>query len=827
MRLRRLSTFAVLCVLVGAGAQPYCPASADARPDTADSEFLARDLEGRDGELAAVHAMRLLDSIASTEGTPGRTAHLNYLLDKLNPAAVTRPGSDLLAAGRIVQALDSRIRSSGPPFPGTSDVLLPLVGLGPPEFRDAVVKACQALVRHEHSKGSSAGSAGGLAARFSGAPPPPLPFVSDASRILWPTDGKTLVAALVGALSRAGSSPDAVPGPAGAFPAACLEELRARLGIDFAATEGWRKWWEEARGLPFEAILADAERRSRDEQLASWRKLLRRLRETGDGERLLLALEDTLETVYSPDIRVAAVTALGDFADWVLEVRVSDTPIEPAGEESAPDPRARLAARAVRSLVAIEEPKGSRIERSDVISAVMAALRRYQLFLEKDPKLLGEVTSIVSRRLQALTLEDFRSSREQLLETIRLAGALRVPDALGFVEGLLGSASADGEEDIEVLTAAAATLGRLLEKGLGEGSSKLLIANFRKVRTGPEKAIRELRRTCITALLSGSETPAVRAALLDFYQEVLRSAGDRDLRIPVLIGLGTLARQREPRALDALRNVLEEGRGFEPPEVVAAMDSMAYVGGEPALSAFLDYAPRVREKAVEEHLVKKIAGLVEAGDASFLASLLERIEGRALEEDSTKLLEIALAIAEQPSPAGIIARDKLDAADPAKIGAWWRANLVLLRSRDAVGDEEGFEKTLASLGEALLENSSLREKAPGVEAELAASRELLAVRASLLSKLSRAEPGGDAALVEEMARYASAGRSPRDRWRGMLWVYRKISGLSDPSTRSRLAALWRSRLAAPGNETVWSGLPESCRSKHLARVAALAERSRE
>ena len=817
-RRSRRGTRIVLLALIH-GAVSGLPA-ADVRQASADSEFLASDLEGQDGEIAALHARRLIESIASKDGKPGNAEHLNYLLEKLNPALVAEPRSDLLATGRILDALQARIRMGGPPFPGAGDVLLPLVGLGPPGFRDGVVKALEALVRHDLASGRSAGVSDALAARLSGSPPPAPTFVEDASRILWETDGKVLVAALVKVLSGASASIEGRQGIAGAHLAACLEVLRSRLGMDFPAIEGWERWWEEVRNLPFERIVADAERRSRDERLASWRKLLRRLRETGDGERLYLALEDTLEASYAPDVRVAAVGALGEFADWVLELRVPETTPLP-GEESPGDPRARLLARAVRLLANLEEPKGSRIERPDVLTAGMAALRHYQLFLEKEPELLADVAAIVSRRLHALSMEDLRSSREQLLETLRLAGALRVSDALGFVEGLLGNAFPEGEEDLEVLTAAAAALGRLSEKGLGEGSSKLLIANFRKPRSGPEKAIRELRRTCINALLSGSENPSVRAGLLEFYRELLDPAGDRDLRIPVLLGLGTLARQKEPGALDALARVLEKDASFEPPELIAAMDSIAYVGGDPSLSVFLDYGPRARDKAVEEHLVKKIAGLVEAGDATVLASILEKLEARALEEESGKHLELALAIAEEPAAKSMLASDKLAAADPVELRAWWGASFALLRTRDALGDDDGVVKMLASLSQAYADDASLREKTPEAVAEVGAFAALLTERHAAATRLARPAPADDPALIEEMKKAVSPERSPAERWRAMRWFRRKIAALPDGSERARVASLWRNCLAAPANDALWQGLPESCRARQLAALASL------
>jgi len=182
---------------------------------------------------------------------------------------------------------------------------------------------------------------------------------------------------------------------------------------------------------------------------------------------------------------------------------------------------------------------------------------------------------------------------------------------------------------------------------------------------------------------------------------------------------------------------------------------------------------------------------------------------------------MALALAEEPAAKAILAADKLAATDPVKLGAWWRANLALLRSRDALGNDEAAAKLLASLSEALAGDPALREKAPEAAAETERIGGMLAEREALASRLARPAPADDPSLLEAMKKIVSSGRSPRDRWRGIRWIHRKIAALQDPANRALVAALWRSCIAAPASDPPWQGLPEGCRSRALAVLASL------
>jgi hypothetical protein len=842
------------------------PATVSDEPD-----FDSRELEGGDAKVAALQAHRLLQSIASKQAndSPSRASRLNYLLEKLNPVQVIRSEADIVTASRLVDAMATWTTSSGPPFPRAADVLLPLIGIGPPGFREAVIGAVKAIVKHEIASGRR-GAPGAqptldvLAARFAEGPLPSEPFARDAARILWETDGKKLLEVLVTTITRhaeagpraapAGAPPGtpttpttlpagtpttlpagtAVPAPPAATPpvpgasttqpglalaTVCLEELRSRTALDFPTVDGWKKWWNECRALSLERILEDAQRRSREVYASNWRQLVRRLRETGDSERILLAIQDTIENVYTSELRIAAVLALGDFAEWALEGRGGEAKSDAKLQED--DPRARLLAKAVQILMSVFQPRDFYVERPEVLRGALASLRKYNLFLERNPELLAEVSRIVIARFQALFLGEREAGNEDLLETIRLAGALRVAGAVGFIEGLLRESRSSGEDDLAIVTAAVTSLGRIADKGISPETASLILDQLKQPRAGAEKSVREFRRACVAALTAGSESPAVRAELLAFFKETLLGSADKDLRIPAILGLGTLARQKEAGALAALEEVLARQDDFEPREVIAAIDSIAYVGGEAALGSFVKPLPRSTDKEVEEHLLRKTAGIIEEGGVEALAWMFEKLETAGLGEDSTRPAAFAVAVAGEPQVKPLLLADKLDLGDGAKAEAWWRSVLALARASDLVGSDEELDAMVAGLSERVLRAPALKEKVPRSAVDLAGIKATLERRAEVRANLSRADSIDPAMLVRDLAALTTAPPAVLDRWRNLRWILRQLSSAVPRDAAAGLAALWRRALESEELRPAWVGFPPGFRERHLSRLDAL------
>ncbi|MGQ9589797.1 MAG: hypothetical protein ACUVYA_05835, partial [Planctomycetota bacterium] len=802
--------------------------ASNARPATART----KEHEGPDPKVAALAAHRLLQDLASSAGSSAETQALkSYVFRKLDPRELAEPGTDTVVAERLADAMATWIVASGPPFPEAPQVLLPLAGVGPPSLRDAVVRALQALVRHELSKGGESSALRALLLKLAQDPSRSVAFVRDAARIVWDADGKALLETLVAAVANSGDA----GAPPAAVVRASLDELRARIRRDFPNAEGWQKWWKENRELPLESILAACWSRDREELVAAWKGAVRRLRETGNADRLLAALQDALASSYVPELRVAVVLALGDFAEWVAEMR-----FEGSGEapEAAKEKLLRRAAQLLLPIAAPPAGSGKEyVERREVSRAALAALGKHRALFEKDPALLGEASRIVLGKLAEL--ESAPESRGELVEALRLAGALRLEASREFVTRLVArflessplpslanAPQAGGPSGVEVLTAAVSALGRLLEKsGVAEADCELLLRCFRAPSgEGGDAAGRELRRACVAALGSGSGTEAVRAKLLAFHRDLLApEAGDGDLRIPAILALGTLARQGTAGALEALFAVLDKQAEFQPQEVVAAIDSIAYVGGEPALAGFLArVSASAREKRVYDHLLRKTAALVGTGGIGTLAVALEKIDELALSKETAAYAEFASALLQEPSVQAVVAACRQSAGGDGRLGLLWRSILAAARLDDLLGKEKEVAGHLAALDDLAGRVPSFQEKYAAEAQALAAFRESLAARASVRAAWEKGGAESDAGGTIEAAKKLVVGApSPALRWSNLRWFLRQIE--TSPSS-PRIEALregWYEALAADPAGDLWKGIPPAARERYLARLDAL------
>ncbi|HVR74320.1 MAG TPA: hypothetical protein VMT52_08310 [Planctomycetota bacterium] len=806
--------------------------------------FDAAALEGPDPKVAELAAHRLLQAIAT--GAPelegARLTHLNYLLKKLNVADV--PPGDAGAADafrhaeRIVDAIATWTSTSEPPFPRVAEVLLPLLGKGPASFRQAVVRAHRSLVLHELKKSHSSPVLASLAGRFSQSEPAPRATIEDASTILWDTDPKALIGALVGAFVTHAS---AAPGtPQAQYLADCHSELQARIHIDFSSAEGWQKWWNEVKGLSLEKILADCQRRSIQEYVVSWRQLHRRLRETEDAEKLLLGIQDTLDTSFLLELRVAAVFALGDFAEWVADVRlegaaaVAKKPngeLTPASSAAAPAPlesseaaRDRLLARGARTLLGLFERRGFSLERPEVLRAALVALGKYHAFLERSPAILGEVSRIVVKKLEGLIQnhpDPNPAKLDALIETLRLAGALRVTDAQGFAESVLRSGSPSSEKDVELFMTAAATLGRLAGRRLTRETATLLMDLSKKPFTGSEKALRDLRRALITALGAGAENADLHAGLRVFYKDLLLGGGDKDLRIPLILGLGTLARQKDIGSLDVLIAVLARQDAFEPQEVIAAVDSIAYVGGASALGSFLEALAAAKDKTVSEHLSKKVLALIEAGGGPVLVWTLEKLHALALEADSIAYLEYAVALSSEPQVKSLLSSDTLDLGSESGVESAWKATFALLRAEDLLGKEDEAASLLASLTDLLLKVPNFKEKFPAHATAHSLFKTALTQRQALRAKLAKAVPADVLSILKDFDALLATEPGIAGRWGNLRWILRQVLSSEPSESLDRLLELWPAAMASESSSRFWEGFPPKCRERCLATMQAL------
>jgi hypothetical protein len=495
---------------------------------------LPEKLAGKDDPVGALAANELIRVISNTDTSEElrRKVYLDFLLERLDASGLGSNIADLVSAERIVTALGTWIDANGSPFVGGRVVLLPLVGLGTVEFRVAVIRALRVLAAAEGGTVEGSPTLRELRDRLLHEEPPPKAVIEDVSAILWATDAKALFGTLVEALEKRVAAEDP---QSRQVTQAILRELRSRLRLNFATVGAWKDWWTAVAELPLETIFAQSVEVTQHRYVANWKNILRRFKETGDGRGVLLSIQETLDGSPDVELRLAAVTALGDYARWVRDTKLADS--AGAGAADVAQAKERLLSEAVGTLVslqtsALERRRGATLESLRVLKAGLSSLRPYQTFLESHPALAREVASLVVAALKQVPLKvAFVSQRDYLLEGLRLAGVLQVDSVRPLIEEIVRPENAPWSQDLEVLTTAVSTLGVLLDENSSRAWITRLIALFEVPREADPNELREFRRVCVNALNGAAETgikdPEARTALRGFFQQLLEDVGER------------------------------------------------------------------------------------------------------------------------------------------------------------------------------------------------------------------------------------------------------------------------------------------------------------
>ena len=772
---------------------------------------LEKKLAGDDDDVGRLAAFRLVEVVASNDAARKneQRLHLEFLRKKLTVANVLSEAMDLVAAERIVSALGTWISSNGPPFGGVREILLPLIGLGNSDFRAALTRALTALVRVEQAEAAAeSATLQSLSDALLAADEPPPSIVQDATQVIWAANPKRALSTIIAALEKHTAANDRAA--RGRF----LEELRFRVPINFPTTEGWRTWWEAHKDLPLEQIYVASLETTQSAAASNWKALLRRLRETGDAEHVLLAIQDTLAESANRSVRLAAVEALGDYAQWVRSSTEEGT-----GAEKALS-RDQLLSRAVQILVSVARRRAFPLENPDVLRGTFAALQQYHVFLDREPPLAASVSALLEEILDESIRPQDPSHREFLLEALRLAGALRVEKAGVVAERILSSGEGGWPGDLDVLTTAVAALGRLSEGSLSLETVSLVIEQFKRERDADAGAVSDFRRACVAALQGGSKSSEVRTVLRTFYGELLSEGAPKEHRVRAILGLGSLAQQEDTEALGKLVELLERPADFTAQELMAVLDSIAFLDDDGVVGRMLAHLPR-QERVVQDYILKKIVGLVEKGGLGRLHEAVQRLQGMALASDVNGIpLEYVDRICSDPAVAALLAPEKSDLANKPSLIQFWDCTLSWARSRGVGGDVPGAQELVARLEVVVGSNPAIQQMYPAGVAASSAFAQSLGGRGALASAIQTAEP---AAVVKSIATWLQIETVDVARLGNLRWVVQQLGALSEGDRRTRLIELLSSWLVSSEAEAFWADLPDEVRERLVSRLKALDE----
>jgi hypothetical protein len=806
--------------------------------DGAAQDPLIEDLRGSN-EKSTLAAQALLLAVHQNRDAkaPRYQAFLDLILTREHLVAFPQ---DFEVAEKLLAAM-GYLSTQGTGFPSSGDRVLPLLAIGPENFRRAVRGALLNFIQAETASGTLAASATyrALVSRLQAqeGAPPAAGSLSEICLILREIDPKELVGLLVENLVR--TSRREKPGAREAeWMDLYILELRRFLLLDFSTVEGWENWWRENRSRSFVSLSSAALKSFHQKRVQLWERTFQRLKDSGSPDRYLGALQDAFELDVSADMRQAVLQAAGAFPAWLKDLRpMADAPSAVVLDDAARD---QALGRGATFILRILEGKDYRPVSSETRRTAMSALQKYNGFISRSPVLLDRVVAWV--------LEELRSApppagaavagsrldangdapRQHLLELLRTIGTLRLADDVirQFLVETITPRQPAWQPDIEILSEAVTALGKLQEKRPDRASIRLIL-DLHAYATEPlEKEWRPLRRACVMALHVAPVDPEDREAVRRLYEGTLAQADEGQQRIPAIIGLGILARGGDRQAVESLRAVLENRARYDSSEVSAVIDALAYLGGETALSCLLD-ALASKEKPFQDQVWGKVTSLLKGGGRELLAWLMERLERRAFEEDLRTYSEILVRLAQEPELKDLLAEDKLKLDDPASLDSFWRCLWIEVRAHEALGKEDSALARLSQWTDFVRRNDRVQEQRPGASRELEQLRSRLQEEAALTVSLLQEPPREAADLARHFTRIlVLADEEPSNRWRLLHWMLNELQALkASPRNQSLLQELQTQLSQAPLKQIVES-LPATLQERFQKEFSSARDRLR-
>ena len=809
-------------------------------------------LAGNDSRLGELEAYKLIERMVKEKRRPSGPCRkfLSAVLDPsfFSDTNLSRAPARNVAALRIIGAITLEIRGDSGATGGFDDMLLPLLGVGSPVFRESVVKAVTAFVEQEQKRGSRPPENGSRGNQLSALrrlcemvehnPPPAQALLEDVSKILWAADGKSFLSHVIaGMVLNQGKYPASTP--------LYLKELRTRLRIDFPTPKGWSLWWEQHQGYSLQDIFVEVQKKLSQDNASNWKESLKRFRETGDYERLLAEMEATLQSAYTLEHRVAAVEALGDYAGWLRGARLAGTNV--AEQDKL---RLDLQSRACENLLEIiKAGAGPGYEQPEVRRQALISLRYFQPFLsESAVEMRREINDFTVQRAHRLwqmrpavsESTGYLGWRAELLELVRAAGAFKIAGAKKILDSILNTP--EFLPDLELQSESIQALGHLLKGSLDLVSASLFMERFRDAPETPAAGTFNLQMACAAALNARPEDGTVLALLRTFHAELLQKSADSGLQMTAIAGLSTLAQGKDPEALEALLEVLSSPGAYDTQVLVAAVDAISYVGNREALDEFLPLLHLVggkqgREKAIGDHLVKRVQGLIKAEGVGGLAWALGRLERRAYQEDNPEYFSSCRKLLEEPELQGLLlSRASADLPVDERLGAAWLATLAALRAAELMTGFDESATLYRKMGEFLGSQPRIGEGSPHGLREFQNRLR----QQELRKKISMQVAGGEELNVQgvldlfialaladgfsaEKESESIASAKSYARWSALQWVEGFLASgqVLAGAKRQALYRSWIGYLAAEDNSGFWKDLPPGHRAACLKRLETL------
>ncbi len=809
----------------GANAEGQSPPTPPESTQPAEDAFLAHPVVQKlkaGGTESALFAQSFLNVIL--DGKPEAIEYRKLLLEALEPKKVITSPDRILVAVQLVSAL-AYLASTGKTFPEGTQLLVPLIGVGPDSLKKAVRDALVKKIVQEKSSDPKGGSQTivSIGSRMTTNHPPRMEVLHEASEILWRVDGKILLTYLIDGLLKNQKNQGAEDGAPESISGYILE-LRERFRLELEDPRQWEKWWDTWKSKNLEAILAEAQRLDDQRRLQLWKNNLGRLKDSGDPVRLLSSIKDTFIFEKAHQIRAASILELKSFPLWLREGLSSP------GAISAQDRKKHLSTAIHFLLEILEGRNGFRFVSIDEKTRSIEALSTFGEILTEDQELKGKVIEVVEKELQKYgilpqSIWDDKSHKYSL-ELIRAVGALRLED-LEIKEFLVKALSLPEKESIKDpvwITAVVTALGRVTVKQEHPASIALILeiyqsAKLNSAKSKTEKAWLDLRKACVVALNLPISSPQ-RTKVRELYKSILMDAQPSSERIPAIIGLGILARASDDESVKLLEDALKRKAQFDVGEVSSIINALAYLGGEAALEVFIQFL-NDKDVAFQDQVWKRTVSLAKAENGKLLDSLLARLQQQAFAKNDISFIEAIVKLSKEAGLKEHFQSQTVSQGTEQQKKQYYHRELHRLRSHELTGDLATVLTGLKTLEAFINQSADLKKALPKALEDIG----LLNQRAQLMKKAQDAFKSKPALspqevllahieLFKQCSKLAPEMKSGSTtlvemRWHLLSWLTSRVTLLSPSPQSLKLVEDLTTTVSSPDNAKYFEGLDPS------------------